>query len=333
MSKSYHKTILVTGGAGFIGSAFLRLYVPKFPNWHFLNLDVLTYAGDLSKVISIENYENYDFIHGDICNRKIIEELFDRYAIDYVINFAAESHVDNSIDSAHQFLMTNIIGTHILLDVSKAYWSRNSLLEESRFIQISTDEVYGSLEFNDNSSVEEDRLLPNSPYSASKASAELVARSYFITFGLPVIVTRSSNNYGPFQNSEKLIPKIIRNALMNEKIPIYGNGSNIRDWIYVDDNCDAIFNVLMKGEIGETYNIGGGYEVSNNEIVELILNKLRKPISLKEYVVDRPGHDVRYSISNHKVRHLGWEISTTINSGINNTISHYKAVSLENDND
>lgn len=330
--NSYDNVLLVTGGAGFIGSAFLRMFVPKFPRWFFINLDVLTYAGDLKNVESIKDHNNYLFIHGDICDRELIKSLFDQYSINIVVNFAAESHVDNSIINASAFLETNIFGTYCLLDVAKSFWTKRDSMEVSKFIQISTDEVYGSLKNDDPSSKEIDNLLPNSPYSASKASAELICRSYFVTFGVPVIVTRSSNNYGPYQNSEKLIPKIILNAIEDKKIPIYGDGNNVRDWIYVEDNCNAIMKIIDQGRIGEIYNIGGENELTNNAIVQLILDKLSKSLTLKEYVKDRLGHDVRYALENNKLKLLGWTCETSFHLGINRTIDYYKKMFKEETN-
>lgn len=321
--KQYDNILLVTGGAGFIGSAFLRMFVPKYSNWLFINLDALTYAGDLKKLVSVEDYENYKFFHGNICDRELVEKLFDNYQVNIVLNFAAESHVDNSIKDSNKFIKTNILGTHCLLDVALRYWSEISMKKKSIFIQISTDEVYGSLSMNDHPSNESDPLLPNSPYSSSKAAAELVCRSYFKTFELPVIITRSSNNYGPYQNSEKLIPKIIINALNNIKIPIYGDGYNVRDWIYVEDNCDAILEIILRGTIGEIYNIGGGNELTNNKIVDLILRKLDKSSELIVYVEDRLGHDFRYSLNYQKITRLGWKKKTAFDLGIETTIKHY----------
>lgn len=319
------KSILITGGAGFIGSAFMRMYLPVHKDWQFINLDALTYAGDLSKLEDFNLSKNYSFIKGDIRDRKLLETVFEEYNIDMVINFAAESHVDNSINNALVFLDTNIIGTYNLLDVALKFWSNSEKMKEARFIQISTDEVYGSLSNNQNSSTESDNLLPNSPYSASKASSELICRSYYMTFGLPVIITRSSNNFGPYQNKEKLIPKIIFNALNNEPIPIYGDGNNIRDWIYVDDNCEAIMRVLQKGQIGEIYNIGGNNELSNNQIVDTILAKLEKPNELKTYVKDRLGHDNRYSLNSDKLHLLGWNPTVDFEDALGLTIQHYKS--------
>jgi dTDP-glucose 4,6-dehydratase len=321
--KNYEKRILVTGGAGFIGSAFLRLFVPKHPNWLFINLDLLTYAGNLSKLDSIVDYENYKYYKGDICDSELLKEMFAEFEFNAVINFAAESHVDNSIKDSTKFLLTNVIGTHTLIETARKYWTDNLMLIDSRFIQVSTDEVYGSLDFNDNPSIEDDNYLPNSPYSASKASAELICRSYFKTFGFPVIITRSSNNYGPFQNHEKLIPKIITNAINGIEVPIYGDGKNIRDWIYVDDNCNAILLIMLNGIIGESYNIGGQNELSNNYIVDFILKILNRPLTLKIYVNDRLGHDFRYALNIKKISLLGWTPEVNFTLGMKRTVDHY----------
>lgn len=321
--RQYDNILLVTGGAGFIGSAFLRLFVVKYPSWLFINFDALTYAGDLEKLENVQNYENYKFFHGDICDREKVEKLFNKFKINIVLNFAAESHVDNSIKDSEKFVKTNILGTHVLLDVALNYWSRNGFMNNSKFIQISTDEVYGSLSINDHPSDEDDCLLPNSPYSSSKAASELICRSYYKTYNFPIIITRSSNNYGPYQNAEKLVPKIILSALNNIDIPIYGDGNNVRDWIYVEDNCYAILEVLQRGTIGEIYNIGGCNELTNNQIVDTILRRIDKSPELKVYVEDRQGHDFRYSLNSHKIRKLGWNKNTSFDLGIEKTIMHF----------
>lgn len=321
--KQYDKVFLVTGGAGFIGSAFLRMLVPKYPNWFFINLDALTYAGDLRKVESINNFKNYTFVHGNICDRELIDSLFHKFSINIVVNFAAESHVDNSISDPNSFLLTNIVGTHCLINVAKIFWTKRNTMRNSKFIQISTDEVYGSLNIGELSSTEIDNLLPNSPYSTTKAAAELICRSYFQTFGFPVVITRSSNNYGPFQNKEKLIPKIIFNAFNNLNIPVYGNGLNIRDWIHVDDNVDAIYNVLLNGRIGEIYNVGGENEITNIEIVNKILRILDKSPKLVEFVQDRLGHDFRYSLNIDKIKNLKWQPKVDMITGLATTVEHY----------
>jgi dTDP-glucose 4,6-dehydratase len=323
----YKNHLLVTGGAGFIGSAFLRNLVPKYPDWFFVNLDLLTYAGDLKKVESIANSSNYLFIHGDICDRKLVEEIFQEHEINWVVNFAAESHVDNSIKDSTAFIQTNIAGTHVLLDVAKENWVNTELIKDQEhylFMQISTDEVYGSLEVIDTPCSEDAKISPRSPYSASKASAELLARAYFETYELPIIITRSSNNYGPFQNLEKLIPKVINNALNDELIPLYGNGSNIRDWIYVDDNVNALEKILHYGFKGEVYNISSGKELTNVEVVEIILNIIPESKSRVVFVKDRLGHDFRYSISNNKINELGWRKIVDFQDGLLMTINYYE---------
>lgn len=324
MRDSFDRVLLVTGGAGFIGSAFLRLNVPRHPNWLFVNLDALTYAGDLKKVESIAKSNNYRFFQGDICNRKLLESIFDEFEINVVINFAAESHVDNSIDESSAFIMTNIVGTHTLLDVTYKRWINKSRDGFYRFIQISTDEVYGSLSKSQESSKELSGYFPNSPYSASKASADLLCRSYFKTFDFPVIITRSSNNYGPYQNIEKLIPKIISKSLNNEKIPIYGDGSNIREWIYVDDNCEAILNVINQGNVGEIYNIGGKVETTNIFLAKMILKNMGLSEDNLTFVEDRLGHDFRYSLNTEKLKQLGWEEKFDFELGLKFTIKHYQ---------
>lgn len=323
MKIKYEKILLVTGGAGFIGSAFLRKFVPIQTDWFFINLDLLTYAGSLNNLLDVSQLPNYKFIKGDICDADIVNQIFRLYEVNEVINFAAETHVDNSIIRPNLFMATNIMGTYNLMDLSKQYWKKRNQLKTSKFIQISTDEVYGSLFLDDQPSLEEDSILPNSPYSASKAAAELICRSYHKTFDFPVIVTRSSNNYGPFQNQEKLIPKVINNAIKNIKIPIYGNGNNIRDWVYVEDNCDAIMRILMNGRVGEIYNIGGGTELTNNQIIDYILEQCNKPLELKSYINDRLGHDFRYSLNCQKIGNLGWQPSTRIEIGIKKTIEFY----------
>jgi dTDP-glucose 4,6-dehydratase len=329
--KEYDKVVLVTGGAGFIGSCFLRMYVNTYSNWYFINLDALTYAGNLNNVELIQDSDNYVFVKGNICDSHLIESLFEKYPINTVLNFAAESHVDNSIVSPTEFLVTNIIGTQVLMEVAKKFWSERNSFDDSRFIQISTDEVYGSLKSDSLSSLESDILLPNSPYSASKASAELVCRSYFTTYNFPVIVTRSSNNFGPYQNKEKLIPKTITNALNGLTIPLYGDGNNIRDWIYVEDNCSAILHVILKGLVGEIYNIASHNEISNIRIVKMIINSLNQNLNIIKFVTDRLGHDFRYSLNTHKISNLGWRPRFDLSSGIDLTIAHYVSASESNE--
>lgn len=323
------KTILVTGGAGFIGSNFIRIILKKYNDYHIVNVDALTYAGNLENLKEIE-INNYSFEKVDIRDRKKINELFDKYDFDYVVNFAAESHVDRSIDEPEVFLTTNIIGTQVLLDAAKNHWNLNPNDKYStdykdgvKFIQVSTDEVYGSLD-SDGLFVETMPLKPNSPYSASKASADLIVRSYYKTFGLPINITRCSNNYGPYQFPEKLIPLMINNCINNESLPVYGDGMQIRDWLHVSDHCLAIDTVLHKGINGEVYNIGGNNEKNNIEIVKLIIKTLNKSENLIKYVKDRPGHDRRYAINNHKItKQLGWKPSYSFEEGMKQTIKWY----------
>ena len=311
------KTVLVTGGAGFIGSHFIRLLL-KESGYFVINYDILTYAGNLNNLRDVDSNPNYIFIKGDIRNRTDVEQLFRTYDIDVVVNFAAESHVDRSIVAADDFITTNLLGTQTLMDVAKASWMNlndGSFKGGKKFIQISTDEVYGSI--SEGSFDEESPLLPNSPYSASKASADLIARSYYQTYNFPVIITRSSNNYGPNQYPEKLIPLFISLAKEDKPLPLYGNGRQVRDWIHVEDNCSAILRVLNNGKEGEIYNIGANNEYRNIDIAKIILNELGKPESLLTYVKDRPGHDIRYSINANKlINQFGWTPNIKFNHGI-----------------
>lgn len=323
------KNILVTGGAGFIGSNFIRYMLDNFDG-KIINLDALTYAGNLENLIDIENSENYYFIKGNICDKSLVNSIFDKFNIDAVVNFAAESHVDRSILEPEIFLVTNIIGTQVLLNAAKYHWncdpdnkySRN-YKEDVIFLQISTDEVYGALG-KKGMFTETTPISPNSPYSASKASADMLVRSYYQTFGMPVVITRCSNNYGPYQFPEKLIPLMINNCLTDKPLPVYGDGMQIRDWIHVKDHCSGIYTVLKKGKLGEIYNIGGNNEKANIEIVKLILSALNKSEDLISYVKDRPGHDRRYAIDNNKITtQLGWNPSYTFEKGIKETIEWY----------
>ncbi|KAA0548352.1 dTDP-glucose 4,6-dehydratase [Bacillus sp. BGMRC 2118] len=308
--------LLVTGGAGFIGSNFVRYMVKKYPNYHIFNLDALTYAGNLENLKDIENESNYTFVKGDITDRTFIMDLFKEHNFDYVLNFAAESHVDRSITNPEVFVETNIQGTLALLDASKE-------INVKKYLQVSTDEVYGTLGETGLFS-EETPLAPNSPYSASKAGSDFLVRAYNETYGLPVNITRCSNNYGPFHFPEKLIPLMIINALKDKELPVYGDGLNIRDWLHVEDHCQAIDLVLHKGKDGEVYNVGGNNERTNIDIVKTILNQLGKPESLIKYVEDRPGHDRRYGIDATKLRtELGWEPKYTFETGIKQTIEWY----------
>ncbi|MFW9821467.1 MAG: dTDP-glucose 4,6-dehydratase [Candidatus Thorarchaeota archaeon] len=313
------KVILVTGGMGFIGSNFVRYILSLNEEYRLINLDKLTYAGNLENLIGIEQTypNNYKFYKGNICNFEIVNRIVEKENVKYIINFAAESHVDRSIDNPSLFCETNIIGTQTLLNIAK----KNSI---KKFIQISTDEVYGSLGFDDPSFTENTKLSPNSPYSASKASADLLVNAYFKTFNLPVNITRCSNNYGPFQFPEKLIPLMIHNAINNKELPIYGKGINIRDWIFVNDHCEAILKVLLGGTIGELYNIGGNSEISNLNLVKELLKILDKSESLIKFVKDRPGHDLRYAINHEKItKELNWYPKIDLNHGLKLTVKWY----------
>ena len=310
--------LLVTGGAGFIGNCFIRHILNKYPDYKVINLDALTYCGNLSNLKDIEANPNYKFVHGNICDEALVNELVSK--VDCVINFAAESHVDNSIKSSKIFFETNVLGTLNLLEASKK-------AKIKKFIQISTDEVYGSIKdgFFDESSL----IAPNNPYAASKASADLLVRSYYQTYGFPAIITRCTNNYGPYQYPEKLIPFFISKLLRDEKVPVYGDGMQIRDWLYVYDHCEAIDLVLHQGTLGEVYNIGGHNEKTNLEITKLILSSMGKDDDYIEHVEDRLGHDRRYALSNEKIiNELGWEPKTSFEKGIKDTISWY----LDNQN-
>ena len=325
------RTILVTGGAGFIGSNFIKMMVNKYPHYQIINLDALTYAGNLENLSSVATAPNYQFVKADIRDRQAVEQVFDTYGIDTVVNFAAQTHVDRSIDASEVFLTTNVVGTQILLDAAKRFWKVNpddnycrEYKPGVKFLQISTDEVYGSLG-ETGLFVETMPLMPNSPYAASKAGGDMIVRAYHQTYGLPVNVTRCSNNYGPNQHPEKLIPLMIQNCLAGKPLPVYGDGLNVRDWLYVDDHCSAVDRVLHKGRSGEVYNIGGNNEKTNIEIVRLIINILGKSEELIQFVNDRPGHDRRYAIDNTKITtELGWKPVHTFEQGIRETIQKTK---------
>lgn len=302
--------ILVTGGAGFIGSNFIHYMLQKHPEDQIVVLDKLTYAGNLNNLKVV--MKTIEFIRGDICNRKLVERV--AKGIDVIINFAAESHVDKSIAEPEPFLTTNVLGTQVLLEAARRF-------DHEKFVQISTDEVYGSIVKG--SFEEEDSLKPSSPYAASKAAADMLAHSYFITYGLPVLITRSTNNFGPYQHPEKLIPKLIINAISGKPLPIYGDGKNVRDWLYVVDNCRAIDLLMRKGKSGEIYNVGAGNEKMNLEIANFILKELGKPKSLIKFVTDRPGHDLRYSLNCEKIKKLGWKPDTSFEEGVKKTIEWY----------
>ncbi len=306
--------ILVTGGAGFIGSCFIRQMLETHPEYKIINLDALTYAGNIENLDDIKNNPNYKFVKGNICDKNLVRSLVEES--DMVVNFAAESHVDRSITGPEIFIETNVQGTLNLLQAAKE-------ANIERFLQVSTDEVYGTLG-KDGYFYETTPLAPNSPYSASKASADLLVRAYYETYKMPVLNTRCSNNYGPYQYPEKLIPFFISQLLKGEKVPVYGDGMNVRDWLYVYDHCSAIDTVLHKGKVGEVYNIGGHNEKTNLEITHIILDAMGKDESYIKYVEDRLGHDRRYAIDNHKIQtELGWEPSVTFEEGIKLTIDWY----------
>ena len=312
------KNILITGAAGFIGSNFAEYFVNKYPEYNIIVLDKLTYAGNMNNLNNV--IDKITFVKGDICDYPFVKELFEKYNINGVIHFAAESHVDNSIKNPFIFTQTNVMGTHTLLEVAKEVWGEGS---ENKFVHISTDEVYGTLGEN-GYFTEESPIRPNSPYSASKASSDLIARAYFETYKMNVSITNCSNNYGPYQHNEKLIPHMIKLALENKKLPVYGNGKNIRDWLYVEDHCEAIDLVFHNGRAGERYNIGRHNEKRNIEIVKLILKHLNKSEDLIEFVEDRKGHDYRYAIDPTKIKNeLGWYPKTKFEDGIVKTIDWY----------
>ena len=323
--------ILVTGGAGFIGSNFIRWMKQHAPEHKLINVDLLTYAGNLESLCDIPQDEGYVFIRADIRDRAKMNEIFQLYDITHVVNFAAESHVDRSIEDPEVFLNTNILGTQALLDTAKKYWKTAPEDKYSRdyragvkFLQVSTDEVYGALG-KEGKFTETTPLSPNSPYSAAKASADLVCRAYYETFGMPLNITRCSNNYGPYQFPEKLIPLMIHNCMEGKPLPVYGDGMQIRDWLHVTDHCSAIYTVLLQGQLGEVYNIGGNNERANIDIVKLILRTLGRGEELITYVKDRPGHDRRYAIDNTKITTtLGWTPSYTFEQGIFETIAWYQ---------
>ncbi|MGJ0373073.1 dTDP-glucose 4,6-dehydratase [Aliarcobacter cryaerophilus] len=333
-----NKTILVTGCAGFIGSNFVPYFLEKYPNYNLVNLDLLTYAGDLENLKECETNPRYKFIKGDICNRELVEFIFSEYDIQGVIHFAAESHVDNSIKNPGVFVQTNVNGTFTLIDVAYKYWMNKPFkykdeYKDCRFHHISTDEVYGTLSLDPNDLfTEKTPYAPNSPYSASKASSDMIIRAYNETYGLNTVITNCSNNYGPKQHDEKLIPTIIRNALKGNPIPIYGDGKNIRDWLYVLDHCKGIDLVYHNGKAGETYNIGGRNERTNLQIVDAICEILDREVpkpnfsykSLITFVEDRAGHDRRYAIDATKLENeLGWKADENFDTGIVKTIEWY----------
>ncbi len=291
------KSLLITGGAGFIGSNFVHHVLEKYSDVDVVVLDKLTYAGNLDNLRDVADDQRYSFVHGDICDMELVDRVVQEHHVEAIINFAAETHVDRSILEAGSFIQTDVYGTHVLLEAVKKFGLQ-------RMLHVSTDEVYGSV--TEGSSVETDNLLPNSPYSASKAGGDLLCRAYHVTYGVPVVITRGSNNFGPYQYPEKVIPLFITNALDNQPLPLYGDGLNIRDWLYVLDHCEAIDLMLHGGQDGEVYNVGGDYELTNLELTEAILEKTGKPKSLIHFVEDRPGHDRRYSLDSSKIHKLGW---------------------------
>ena len=310
--------VLVTGGAGFIGSNFVRYFLKSHPDTQLINFDKLTYAGNLENLEEIVSDPRYHFVRGDICERGVVEAIVRKFNVDTVVHFAAESHVDRSILGAAPFVLTNVLGTQVLLDVARE-------ADVQKFVHVSTDEVYGSLG-PPGKFVETTPLHPNSPYAASKASSDMLALACHHTYRFPVVVTRCSNNYGPYQFPEKLIPLMIANALENKPLPVYGDGSNVRDWLYVHDHCAAIDVVLQNGKAGEVYNIGGNNEWKNIDIVKLLLRKLGKSESLIAFVKDRPGHDHRYAIDAAKIANeLGWRPQVTFEEGLSNTVDWYLA--------
>lgn len=327
--------LLVTGGAGFIGSNFVHHWCEQYPNDRVVVLDALTYAGNRQNLADLIQRENFRFVHGDICDRPLIDSLLQEEAINIVAHFAAESHVDRSILGPDAFVRTNVVGTFTLLESFRNHWEKRGKLESDRFLHVSTDEVYGSLGPEDHAFTETTPYTPNSPYSASKAGSDHLARAYYHTYGLPTIITNCSNNYGPYHFPEKLIPLMCINILLGKSLPVYGDGENIRDWLYVGDHCRALDVVINKGQPGETYNIGGNNEVKNIDLVNKLcelMNELapelpvRPAQNLITFVKDRPGHDRRYAIDASKIRtELGWAPAETVEGGLRHTIEWYLA--------
>ena len=328
------RNILITGGAGFIGSHVVRLFVKRYPEYHIVNLDLLTYAGNLENLKDVEGEPNYTFVRGDICDYERMVELFREYDIDGVIHLAAESHVDRSIKDPFTFARTNVMGTLSLLQAAKVCWEGN--YEGKLFYHISTDEVYGALEFDDTLFTEQTKYAPHSPYSASKASSDHFVRAYHDTYGMPTIVTNCSNNYGPYQFPEKLIPLFINNIRKGKSLPVYGRGENVRDWLYVEDHARAIDAIFHRGKVAETYNIGGFNEWRNIDLIKVVIKTVDRLLGNEEghslhlitYVADRLGHDARYAIDSTKLKEeLGWEPSLQFEEGIEKTVKWY----LENE--
>lgn len=325
--------LMITGGAGFIGSNFVHHWCKNYPGDRVVVLDALTYAGNLENLATLKERDNFRFVQGDICDRALIDSLLTEENIDTVAHFAAESHVDRSIIEPGAFIKTNVVGTFTLLESFRHHWTKHQKPAEYRFLHVSTDEVYGSLELNDPAFTEATPYAPNSPYSASKAGSDHLARSYYHTYELPTIITNCSNNYGPYHFPEKLIPLMCINILLGKNLPVYGDGQNIRDWLYVGDHCSALDVVIHHGKPGETYNIGGNNEVKNIDLVNLIcelMNELASELPINpaqkliEFVTDRPGHDRRYAIDATKIRtELGWSPQETIENGLRRTIHWY----------
>lgn len=330
------KVMLVTGGAGFIGCNFVRYILEKHADLQIVSLDLLTYAGSLDNLKNLSDESRHTFVQGDICDRSLIDRLLREYEFDTIMHFAAESHVDNSIASPEIFVKTNVLGTFTLLEAARQYWLQEMSWgkEECRFHHISTDEVYGTLEKTDPAFTEQTPYAPNSPYSASKAGSDHLVRSYFHTYGLPVTTTNCSNNYGPYQHGEKFIPTVIRKCMEQKPIPVYGDGSNIRDWLYVEDHCSGIETVIRQGQLGEVYNIGGNNEWANIDICRLICRLVDERYpgvapceSLISFVTDRPGHDWRYAIDASKMdERLNWKPAETFETGIHKTVDWYMGI-------
>jgi len=329
-NETFKRTIVITGGAGFIGSHVVRLFVHQYPDYKIINLDKLTYAGNLANLTDVEAKPNYQFVKGDICDELFVKELFTEQKVDGVIHLAAESHVDRSIKDPFLFAMTNVLGTLNLLQAAKEYWKDD--FSNKLFYHVSTDEVYGALEFDDTLFTEETSYDPHSPYSASKAASDHFVRAYHDTYGLPVVISNCSNNYGPYQFPEKLIPLFIHNIRNNKPLPVYGKGENVRDWLYVEDHARAIDLIFNEGKIGDTYNIGGFNEWTNIDLIKVLIKVVDTQLGRSEgasdnlitYVTDRAGHDLRYAIDATKIKNeLGWEPSLQFEEGIEKTVKWY----------
>jgi len=329
-NETFKRTIVITGGAGFIGSHVVRLFVHKYPDYKIINLDKLTYAGNLANLTDIEDEPNYLFVKGDICDESLVKELFTEQNVDGVIHLAAESHVDRSIKDPFLFAKTNVLGTLNLLQAAKEYWKDD--FSNKLFYHVSTDEVYGALEFDNTLFTEETSYDPHSPYSASKAASDHFVRAYHDTYGLPVVISNCSNNYGPYQFPEKLIPLFIHNIRNNKPLPVYGKGENVRDWLYVEDHARAIDMIFHQGKVGDTYNIGGFNEWTNIDLIKVLIKVVDTQLGRSEgtsenlitYVTDRAGHDLRYAIDATKIKNeLGWEPSLQFEEGIEKTVKWY----------